>query len=35
MAMKGKKNGGIGDHKTQADLDVLGSELRGKGGFWV
>jgi glycerol-3-phosphate cytidylyltransferase-like family protein len=35
MVMNGKKNGGSGDHKTQADLDVLGSELRGKGGFWV
>jgi hypothetical protein len=35
MVMKGKKNGGSSDHKTQADLDFLGSELSGKGGFWV
>jgi glycerol-3-phosphate cytidylyltransferase-like family protein len=33
--MKEGKNGGSGDDTTQADLDFLGSELRGKGGFWV
>jgi Fe2+ transport system protein FeoA len=36
--MKGEEqnvdySGGVND--TQADLDFLGSELRGKGGFWV
>jgi hypothetical protein len=30
--MKGEKNGESGDDNTQADLDFLGSELRG--GFW-
>ena len=33
--MKEGKNGGSGNDTTQADLDFLGSELRGKGGFWV
>jgi hypothetical protein len=29
----GEQNGNV--NHTQADLDFLGSELRGKGGFWV
>jgi hypothetical protein len=31
--MKGEKNGESGDDSTQADLDFLGSDLRG--GFWA
>jgi glycerol-3-phosphate cytidylyltransferase-like family protein len=31
--LKGEKNGESGDDNTQADLDFLGSELRG--GFWA
>jgi hypothetical protein len=38
VGMKGAEkdgdNGG-GVNQTQADLDFLGSELGGKGGFWV
>jgi hypothetical protein len=36
--MKGEEKSGdnsCGVNHTQTDLDLLGSELRGKGGFWV